>query len=312
MTQESLILKYRPESLDEVVGQDEVVSALKQIIEKRSAHSFLFVGPSGCGKTTLARIAATMLGCAETREEDAATNNGIDAMRAITATLQYKPLRGGCKGLIIDEIQAASKAAFQSLLKSIEEPPEWAFWFLCTTDPDKIPKNIQTRCVRFELFPVKWQTLVSDILNPVADAEKMACSDETIGVCARLADGSPRQALVNLSLCADVADPEEAQRLLGTTISDSKEGVDLARALIKGAHWNHLMELVKKMEDQSAEGVRHVVLEYSKKVALGAQTVQQASRALAIMDAFSVPFHTAEGNAPLILAIGRLLTNTVA
>lgn len=307
MTNDTLAVKYRPQALDQVIGQDNLVASLTTVIEKRSAHAFLFVGPSGCGKTTLARIAANMMGCAEIKEEDAATNNGIDAMRVITTALQYKPMGGGGKGILLDEVHMLSKQAWNSLLKSLEEPPDWACWFLCTTDADKVPKTVVTRCARFEVKPVKWDVLANDLLIPVANEEQMTCPDEVVHVCARLADGSPRQALVNLAMCADQTDPALAAALLRNVVDDEKVGIDLARALMKGAPWPELVKLIEALAEENPEGVRHVVRAYATKAVLGAKSPQQAQRPLAILSNFSTPFNTADGLSPLVLAVGRLV-----
>lgn len=308
MNNDALAVKYRPQAFEEVIGQPDLVAALQGVVSRKSSHTFLFEGPSGCGKTTLARITAAALGCTEIKEEDAATNNGIEAMRLVTTALQYKPLNGGAKGIIIDETQALSKQAWQSLLKSLEEPPEWAYWFLCTTEFEKVPKAAVTRSAKFTVKPVRWETLSSDLLIPIADAEQMACPDEVIGVCARLAEGSPRQALVNLAVCADVTDPAIASSLLRATIDDEKVGIDLARALMKGVLWPELIKLVAALKDENPEGIRRVICAYCTTAVLGAKTKEAAIRPLSILDKFSTPFTSADGFALLVLALGKLVT----
>ncbi len=307
MSNDALYLKYRPKTFAEIVGQPTLVASMQTVIEKRSAHSFLMVGPSGCGKTTIARIAAAELGCAEVIEVDAATNNGIDDMREVTNALRYKPMKGGAKALIIDEVHAASKQAFQSLLKSVEEPPDWAYWFLCTTDQDKVPKTIVTRCARFEVRTLDWETLSRDLLIPVADAEQMSCTDEVINVCARNAGGSPRQALVNLAMCANEVDTKAAAKLLLSMPDDDKAGIDLARVLVAGTTWKEVQPLLDKLRDENAEGVRHVVRAYVTTVLLSGKNPAKAPQLFAILQHFSVPFYSADGISPLVLAVGNLV-----
>jgi DNA polymerase-3 subunit gamma/tau len=306
---DNLITKYRPQALEEIIGQEALVASLRGVIEKRSASAFLFIGPSGCGKTTLARIVAAMLGCTEVKEEDAATNTGIDAMRLITSALQYKPIGGGAKGILIDEAHMLSKGAWNSLLKNLEEPPDWAFWFICTTDADKVPKTVLTRCVRYEVKPVKWDVLANDLLIPIANAEQMQAPDPVVHVCARMAEGSPRQALANLAQCADILDPTEASRLLSKTVDDEKAGIDLARALMKGLNWTGAMQMVAALQEaeENPEGVRRVICAYAMKAATGAKDAAAAQKPLALLHAFSQPFATADGYAPLVLALGGLL-----
>lgn len=308
---ESLYLKYRPEALAEVVGQDAVVRSLESMVAKKNQHAFLFVGPSGCGKTTLARCTAAAMGCrpSDIVEADAATNNGIDDVRLITESLQYKPMNGGIKAIVIDECHALSANAWKALLKSTEEPPNWAVWFLCTTDAAKVPKTIQTRFASLTVKPVSWQTILSDILQPVAQAEGYSTSDAVLGVCARMADGSPRQALVNLAACSDAADEKEAAQLLKAA-DDALEGpVVLARALVKGTDWENVVPIIASLKDENPESIRHVVRGYVTAILLGGKSGKGTGKLLAILDNFSTPFNGADGISPVLLAVGRLLVH---
>lgn len=309
MTSDSLILKYRPSKLEEVIGQDPVVKSLAEIVAKKRANAFCFVGPAGTGKTTLARIVADMMGANATEiiEVDAAKYNGIDEMRNLTDGLQYKPLRQGeVKALILNECHRLSANAWDSLLMSMEEPPPHARWFLTTTDAKKIPKAASTRCVRLELKPVPSHIMLELLLGPVAEIEEIKVSQKVLKLCAEEANGSPRQALSNLTLCSAAADEKEAAALLRTAVL-SEGAIELARALM-GAQsgWSQLMEAVAKMKDEDSESVRHVVNAYAAKVVGGAGSPQKAQRALAVLDAFSMPFNSTDGLAPLYLAVGRL------
>jgi DNA polymerase-3 subunit gamma/tau len=304
---DALINKYRPQTFAAVVGQDKVVRSLENALEKKLGDAFLFVGGSGMGKTTLSRLAALKLGCAPGGliEIDAATNTGIDDMRAVTADLFYKPLDGPVKALIVDECQALSKAAWQSLLKILEEPPPWAYWFLCTTDPAKVPEAAKTRCLTYQLAPVAPRVLFDLICGA---SESKDVPDDVLDLCAREAGGSPRQALANLGVCLTAKTREEAADLL-QSVSESPEAVDLARALVKGVDWPAAQVLLSKLPTSNPESVRHVVRAYCTKVVLGAKSPAAAENGLAILDAFSTPFHSSDGVSPLVLACGRLLLN---
>lgn len=309
MTTNALHDKYRPQTLAEVVGQDAICRSLAGVIANQSSHTFLFVGPSGTGKTTLARIVAGEMGCtpADIEEVDAATNTGIDDMRAVTSKLTYVPWGGSvAKALIIDEVHRLSGQAWDSLLKSTEEPPNWAYWFFCTTNLTKVPKTIITRCTKYELKDVPWQSILNDILMPIAGQEGINASADILGLCAREAHGSPRQALQNLTICEHATDKTEAAELLRSA-EVAGEAVELARALIKGAGWEELIRIMGSLTETNPESIRQVVRAYCTSVVMGAKTPKQAQRALAVMDSFSQVFNSSDGISPVLLAMGRLI-----
>src|SRR5678815_3051590 len=142
----SLHTKYRPLTFDEVIGQDKVVADLRRVVRERRAKSFIFSGPSGVGKTTLARIVANafagyMATVANIEEVPAADHTGVDAMRAVANRALYRALGDSpVKAIIVDEAHRLSGAAWDVLLKPIEEPPEHVYWMFCTTHPAKIPR----------------------------------------------------------------------------------------------------------------------------------------------------------------------------
>lgn len=303
---DSLLTRYRPQNFDEVIGQDKVVTSLRGAIAKKRGRAFLFTGPSGVGKTTLARITASELGCKpiDLIEVDAATQTGIDDMRAVAGSLMYRPLgEGDVKAIIVDEMHALSKQAMTSLLKVIEEPPDWAYWFLCTTEPTKVPKNIETRCLRYDLKALDRSDL-EDLLNFVVEQEKLKVNGPIVELCVKEAQGSPRQALANLGLCAEAKDRAEAAELLRSAV-DNPQVIDLARALTKRAGWNELQTILRGLKDTNPESIRHVVRAYLTTVVLSAKSEPEAGRALEILDAFSEPFHSNDGISPVLLACGR-------
>lgn len=308
----TLHTKYRPSKFSEVVGQDPVVRSLKGVLAKGHSRAFLFTGPSGTGKTTLARIVAAEAGCApadiRAGEHDAATNTGIDAMRAIQDMLEYRPIGGTASALIIDECHALSRQAWQSLLKALEEPPEWGWWFLCTTEPTRVPAAAVTRCVRYDLKPVAQATLL-ELLERVADDERLKLGEDAgriLTLCAREAAGSPRQALVNLAACAAARSVAEARDLLRSA-EERREAVELARALVRGAKWVEVQAILKDLTEVSAESIRHVVRDYATKVVLGANTEKAAAHGMSILDAFSVPCSPQDGLSPIVLACGHVV-----
>lgn len=304
----TLHTKYRPDRLEDMVGQEVVAKAFASTLKKAS-RTFLFVGPSGCGKTTMARIGAKMVGCREKdiREIDAASKTGVDDMREVTEMLMFKPLGGGKRAVIIDECHMLSKAAWNSLLKALEEPPEWMHWFLCTTEVGKVIPTAITRCAKFELKSVARETLF-ELLQQIADEEKLAAgsSEGVLELCAKEAYGSPRQAIVNLETCGHVKDRREAAELLRSA-EDNPQAIDLARLLVEGQPWSKVRNALLGLKDTNPESVRHVVRAYLTKVILDAKEPNKAGRAMEILDRFSIPFPHGDGISPVVMACGRVL-----
>lgn len=307
----TLPLRWRPAALGQVLGQAPIVASLGKLLKtERVPHAFLFTGPSGTGKTTIARIVSRELGVvsAAVQEIDAATNSGIDAMRAVLEKLSYRALSGdGRKFVIVDECHQLSKATWNSLLKAIEEPPPHVYWALCTTEPDKVPETIRTRCTAYHLKPIDSETL-EDLLALISRSEKLDTPADLLGMVARHAQGSARKALVFLEQIQGVTDKKEAVRLLETGVGEEAEALNLARMVCtgKGFNWAGARELIAKLEGESPEGVRLIVVNYAAAVL---KTTNHPEPLLAVLDAFRGPFNPSEKWAPVYLSIGALLFN---
>ena len=307
-----LITKYRPETFDEFFGNESIVRSLGDVLAKDSSHSFLFTGPSGCGKTTLARLVAKTKDVPTRNliEIDAATYSGADNVRAITETLKYKPFGGQPnRAIIVDECHSLSKQAWQALLKSIEEPPSHVYWCLCTTELNKVPKTIQTRCVHYDLRPLNDNDMFA-YLSEVRDAEALKVPDDVLELIVQYADGSPRQALVGLSKLDGVDERGRAGEILSTAV-DTKEIVDLCRGLVSMAQrqnfeWAQLQKLLNAVDEGNPESIRVVIRNYV------AACISKESRPnvimgyLRIMEAFDKPFTERDKLAPVWLALGEL------
>lgn len=303
-------VKYRPKSLKEVIGQDLAVKSLKGLASQATRpHAFLFTGPSGTGKTTLSRIMAANLGCQPSNilEVDAASNSGIDAMKEVMSTIRYQGFGSSPnKAIIIDEAHSLSKAAWQAMLKPIEEPPPHIFFFLCTTESGKVPETIVTRCHSYLLKPVKFDDIM-DLLERVVDAEGLSTPEAVVELAGRSCSGSPRQALVMLSTVQDCESADEAAKLLETSL-DNKEIIDLCRQLIAGRlEWKSLVTTLKAMPEMGAEGIRIVVVNYLAACAMGAKSDKEVTRILDMLACFSRPFPPTDKLAPVLLAFGDLL-----
>jgi DNA polymerase-3 subunit gamma/tau len=312
-----LHLKYRPQAWKEVLGQDQVVRSLEQALKKSVPHAFLFVGPSGCGKTTLARILAGAVGSSPegVMEVDGASlvgdagRTGSNAIRQLLENLRYRALaESPIKFVILDECHALSKAAWQPLLKAVEEPPAHVYWALCTTEVDKVPQTIKTRCQTYNVRSVPPNDLF-DYLEKIARKEKLSVDPDIIQACVKESGGSVRQALVNLNATRACADAREAQQLLAGMASNEGDVIKFVKMLVEGrltwpAAVQHIEALV---QTESAESVRLVTVNYTAKVLLGTKDERKAQKLLAVLDAFDKPFYGNEKAAPLLLAVGRLL-----
>ena len=241
---ESLYRKYRPQIFEDVVGQEHIERTLKNAIEQdKVSHAYLFCGPRGTGKTTTARLLAKALLCEkgptpdpdgtcedcrmiadgehpDVNELDAASRTGVENVREeIIGRVQFAPTRGRYKVYIIDEVHMLSTAAFNALLKTLEEPPSHVVFILCTTDPQKVPETIHSRCQRFDFRRISNEALVSR-LGAVCVAEGVEFEGEALDLIAHRSDGGMRNALTSLEQVIAFSDGavtlESTERLLGS------------------------------------------------------------------------------------------------
>jgi DNA polymerase III gamma/tau subunit len=301
---------YRPKSFKTVRGQDEQLKKLQSVLDKGTSHTFIFVGPSGCGKTTLARIVAKHVGCdpADVVDVDAATNSGADETRKLQEVMSFRPIGGGDKrAIIIDECHGLSQKAWDTLLKTIEEPGEKAYWFFCTTNPAKVPKTIMTRCVRVDLKSLSDREL-ERIINRVCEKEQIELDDGVKSVIINEAYGSARQVLVNLAAAEHCTNRKEAAKALQAVL-ESDPIRELCQFLLKPGSWVKAMAIVDKFpeDDRNYEGRRIIVCNYMGSVLKGAKNDDAATRALEILEAWSTPYNQSEGAAPFLLSIGRTM-----
>ena len=224
MSYMALYRKWRPDTFEEVKGQDHVVTTLKnQIINNRIGHAFLFCGTRGTGKTSIAKLFAKAVNCehpingspcnecAACRaiadgssmnviEIDAASNNGVDNIRQIREEVQYSPSEGKYKVYIIDEVHMLTQGAFNALLKTLEEPPAYVIFILATTESHKIPITISSRCQKYEFRRISVET-ISDRLMELLGREQIEAEKKAVDYIAKAADGSMRDALSILDQC---------------------------------------------------------------------------------------------------------------
>ena len=224
MAYQALYRKFRPQTFEDVKGQDHIVTTLKnQLKNDRIGHAYLFTGTRGTGKTTVAKILARAVNCqhpvdgspcGECRickainagssmnviEIDAASNNGVNNIREIIEEVAYPPTEGRYKVYIIDEVHMLSPGAYNALLKTLEEPPEYVIFILATTEVNKIPITILSRCQRYDFHRISVVTIAGR-LRQLMEEEGVAVEDKAVDYIARAADGSMRDALSLMDQC---------------------------------------------------------------------------------------------------------------
>jgi len=297
---------YRPLTFEEVWGQNAAVDALRSAVENNSTQAFMLSGPSGCGKTTLARIAAYELQCAEPLIEiDAATHTGIEDMRKLQNIVDFQPFgERTAQAVILDEAHRLSSNAWDGLLKVVEEPPPGVYWFFCTTRPEKMPKTMQTRCMHLKLKLLD-EDLLYDLVGAIAQEEGIDLPEGVQQLIARKAEGSARQALVNLAACRNVRDRGEAAEVLEELPEDA-ELVELFRMIARGdGDWQQAMGILDAMNGASPEGIRLQALNYFASALKRAKNERDVTYFLGIMDNFAHEYGSSEAQAQLLRSLCR-------
>jgi DNA polymerase III subunit gamma/tau len=279
--------KYRPQTFGDLIGQEHVKTTLENAItSSRLAHGYIFSGQRGTGKTTVARILARCLNCIQgptTRpcgvcascleitsgnspdviEIDAASNRGINEMRELRDNVRYRPARDRYKVFIIDEAHQITIEGFNALLKTLEEPPEWAVFMMCTTEAHKIPNTIASRCQQFNFRSVEFSELVGR-MQYIARQEGIEADEETFAVIAHAGEGSVRDSLSALdqaiACCGKTLNVVDVRALLGVFAVDSLRAV--AEAVLE-QNGRRMLEIVQELE-RSGQSLQHYVRELAR------------------------------------------------
>jgi len=279
--------KYRPQAFSELVSQEHVRATLENAIAQgRIAHGYIFSGQRGTGKTTVARIVARCLNCVQgptttpcgvcasckeiaeggavdVIEIDAASNRGINEMRELRENVRYRPARDRYKVFIIDEAHQITNEAFNALLKTLEEPPEWAVFILCTTESHKIPATIASRCQHFSFRSVDFEELVAR-MKWICEQEGVEADADALAVLAQAGDGSVRDSLSALdqaiACCGNKLNAAEVRALLGRFSVELLEQVTQALA---ASDSRRMLDIVAEL-DRNGLNLQHFSRELSR------------------------------------------------
>jgi DNA polymerase III subunit gamma/tau len=279
--------KYRPQAFAELIGQEHVRTTLENAIsQQRIAHGYIFSGQRGTGKTTVARILARCLNCIEgptaapcgvcascleiaggnspdVIEIDAASNRGINEMRELRENVRYRPARDRYKVFIVDEAHQITSEAFNALLKTLEEPPEWAVFILCTTEVHKIPTTIASRCQQFSFRSVDFTEVVKR-MEEICGKEGIETNPEVLSVLAQAGEGSVRDSLSALdqaiACCGTKLDAIQVRGMLGLFSLDSLGEVTDA---LKSEDSRKMLDLVMELE-RNGRSLQHFCRELAR------------------------------------------------
>jgi DNA polymerase-3 subunit gamma/tau len=276
-----------------MMGNVSTVKSLTAMVENKTLpHSILFSGPSGCGKTTLARILRKDLGCHDLdfKEYNCSDFRGIDTIREISRKINLSP-HGECRVYLMDEVHQLSKDAQNAALKMLEDTPDHVYFFLCTTEPDKLIKTIRTRCADMPVTKLG-ATEMEKLILRICKKEKISLSTDVIDEIILSADGSARMALVILDKISHLDEAEQIEAIQARMDEENK-AIALCRVLMEGDRnkWDKVTKVLKELTEDP-ESVRWAVMGYARAVLMKKPDTQ----AYAILDAFKNPFYDSKQN----------------
>lgn len=306
-----LYKKYRPKNLSNVIGQQAAVSKLEGYIERNSLpHVLLITGPSGCGKTTIGRILKKVLKCgnADFTETNGASFNGVKDARAIEQRMNGAPIDGECRIWLIDECHRITDAAWDVLLKPLEDTPDHVYFFLCTSEPQKVKRTVKTRCSEIAVSNISKKDLGNFVCN-ICKKEKTKLSKAITNNLLEIADGSARQALVLLDGIIMIKDEDEQMSILESADVRARSETIVKMLLNpKKNTRNELRRLLLDMKGkkEDVEGIRRMILGYVTTV--GLRNPKITPRCLLIYESFCENFYNT-GFAGLVFGCYEVLNS---
>lgn len=293
-----LFKKYRPKDFDEMVGQSESIKILeKKLASDTLPRALLLWGASRCGKTTAARILKDKLGCADWdfMEINAADARGIDDIRDIDRRMRVCPI-GKCRIYLIDEAHKLTTDAQNAFLKMLEDTPKTVYFFLATTDPQKLIPTVRKRCMPVEFKPLKTADMMT-LLASVCKKEKLKISSDVLEAIIEKSDGSAGEVLVYLDKIKDLDDEDEQLVAIGKNEAATK-AIDLCRYLMQDrANFRDAAKILKTIEEEP-ETVRRIMMAYMTNVLLS----KGSARIAYVLDCFTRNFYDS-GKAGLAIAV---------